>query len=77
MSERGIPALPEQIIEQAIDWQVKLAYNTADQPTREAFERWLASRDEHARAWQRIQSLTARFAGQTVLGKARAVVRLD
>lgn len=63
MSEQTAPTLPEQIIEQAIDWQVKLAYNDADPATRDAFEQWLASRAEHAQAWQRIQSLTARFAG--------------
>lgn len=67
MSESGMAApcaaLSEQVIEQAIDWQVKLAYNAPDPATRTAFESWLASGAEHALAWQRIQSLTSRFAG--------------
>lgn len=56
-------ALPEPCIEQAIEWQVKLAYNPADDNTRAAFDRWLDGREEHRLAWQRIQSLTSRFAG--------------
>ncbi|MFJ4374762.1 FecR domain-containing protein [Pseudomonas japonica] len=63
MSRDTAPALPERVIEQAIDWQVKLAYNTVDAASHAAFERWLGEHDDHARAWQRIQSLTARFTG--------------
>ncbi|MDR0281289.1 MAG: FecR domain-containing protein [Paucimonas sp.] len=63
MSEHAAPPLPERAIEQAIDWQVKLAYNSADAATQADFERWLAGHEDHAHAWQRIQSLTARFAG--------------
>ncbi|MFD2644339.1 FecR domain-containing protein [Pseudomonas japonica] len=63
MTRDTAPALPERVIEQAIDWQVKLAYNTVDAASHAAFERWLDEHDDHARAWQRIQNLTARFAG--------------
>lgn len=63
MSGPTPPALPEHVIEQAIDWQVKLAYNDADPATRQAFEHWLGSHAQHGQAWQRIQSLTSRFAG--------------
>lgn len=63
MGDTTLPALPSAVIDQAIDWAVRLTYNQADADTHAAFAEWLALRDEHRLAWQRIQTLGGRFAG--------------
>ncbi|WP_447588015.1 FecR domain-containing protein [Aquipseudomonas campi] len=63
MSEASLPSLPGEVIDQAIDWSIKLRYNPAGDDTRQAFFDWLAGREEHRLAWQRIQSLGGHFAG--------------
>ncbi|TBU93293.1 FecR domain-containing protein [Stutzerimonas kirkiae] len=63
MSDTALPALPGEVIDQAIDWAIRLTYNQADADTHAAFADWLALCDEHRLAWQRIQTLGGRFAG--------------
>ncbi|QLF93751.1 FecR family protein [Pseudomonas sp. ABC1] len=63
MADTALPALPGDVIDQAIDWAIRLTYNQADAETHAAFAEWLALRDEHRLAWQRIQTLGGRFAG--------------
>ena len=63
MSHTPLSALPGEVIDQAIDWSIKLSYNDADAVTQAAFTDWLRGSDEHRLAWERIQSLGGRFAG--------------
>lgn len=63
MSASTLPDLPGEVVDQAIDWSIRLTYNQADEETHNLFGAWLASRDEHRLAWERIQSLRGGFAG--------------
>ena len=71
---RPLTELHRDVVDQAIDWSVKMTFNTPDSDTRSAFEQWLAAKPEHAQAWQRMQSLSGRFAG---LPKAAALKPLE
>ncbi|WP_241072103.1 FecR domain-containing protein [Achromobacter xylosoxidans] len=62
MREPGAAApIAATIVDQAIDWSVKLNFSQADERTRAAFERWRRAAPEHALAWARVQSLNADF----------------
>ena len=63
MSETPPPPLRDAVIEQAIDWSIRLGYNQPGEEAYKAFSSWLADADEHRVAWERIQSLGGRFAG--------------
>ncbi|ACO80535.1 PupR/FecR-like anti-sigma factor protein [Azotobacter vinelandii CA] len=63
MSRTPQEPLPEAVIEQAIDWAVRLTYGEADASTRSAFQVWHEASEQHRQAWQRVQSLQGRFAG--------------
>lgn len=62
MSDTPLTALPGEVIDQAIDWSIKLNYNSADAATQAAFADWLRGREENRLAWQRVQSLGSQFA---------------
>lgn len=51
------------IVDQAIQWLIKLRFNQASDDATLAFERWLRQSPEHARAWQRVATLSDDFAG--------------
>src|SRR6218665_4028667 len=63
MNQPALTNLPSQVIDQAINWSIKLGYNTPDAATQKAFEQWLQASADHALAWQRMQSLGKQFAG--------------
>lgn len=63
MSTSALPSLPAEVVDQAIEWSIRLTYNQPDGHTRQAFDTWLASAETHRLAWARIQSLSGRFAG--------------
>lgn len=63
MSASALPSLPAEVVDQAIEWSIRLTYNQPDSSTRQAFDAWLASAETHRLAWARIQSLSGRFAG--------------
>ncbi|WP_194789860.1 FecR domain-containing protein [Pseudomonas sp. UFMG81] len=44
-------------VDQAIEWLVKLRYDSPGPRTEQQFQRWLASHPQHAEAWQRVSSL--------------------
>ncbi len=54
--------LPDDIVDAAIGWAVKLDYNTPTAAARSAFEQWLRDDPRHALAWQRLGSLRQPFA---------------
>ncbi|MNJ24296.1 fec operon regulator FecR [compost metagenome] len=61
MKSTALQSLPEQALEQAIQWSIRITYNEPDAATRNAFEIWLASDEYHRLAWARLQSLSGRF----------------
>lgn len=54
--------LPDEIVDAAITWSVKLNYNQAAPAVKQAFERWLYADSLHAQAWQRVGILRSDFA---------------
>ena len=48
--------VPDHILDQAIDWTLKMRFNKPDEETRQAFERWLELDIRNKEAWQQIQS---------------------
>ncbi|MDF3160678.1 FecR family protein [Pseudomonas proteolytica] len=76
MSGVAPPALPKEIVDQAIEWFIRLTYNQPEEDTRLAFNDWLARGEEHLQAWERIQSLGGRFAGMPVGMAMQAIERL-
>lgn len=62
MTDTPLTALPGEVVDQAIDWSIKLNYNSADAATQTAFADWLQGREENRLAWERVQSLGGRFA---------------
>jgi len=62
MREPGAGApIAATIVDQAIDWSVRLNFSQPDARTRAAFERWRRAAPEHELAWTRVQSLNADF----------------
>lgn len=49
--------LPENIIEAAITWSIKLDYNDPAPETHRSFNQWLHANPLHRLAWQRVHSL--------------------
>lgn len=64
-------ALPPGLIDDAIDWAVRIDFNTPSAATRQAFEAWLSASADHAQAWARVQSL------QDVFRRMPAKLALD
>lgn len=65
-------------VDQAIEWLVKLRYDSPGPRTEQQFQRWLASHPQHAQAWQRVSSLgdelaslPAELSRQTLAGSER------
>ncbi len=84
MSRPEPQALDPAIVEQAIQWLVRLRFNQADEKTQHSFEHWLQQRPEHVLAWQRVETLGDEFAGvpaqlarQTLDGSHQGMRRRD
>lgn len=54
--------LPQETVDQAIDWMVRLRFSVPDARTRQGFQRWLDSHPNHALAWQRLDLMSNEFA---------------
>lgn len=63
MSRPEPQALDPAIVEQAIQWLVRVRFNQADEQTQRSFEHWLQQRPEHGLAWQRVETLGDDFEG--------------
>lgn len=61
MSAAPPERLPDEVIDAAIHWSVKLDYNRAADGTRQAFEQWLQADPLHRQAWQRMGLLKDEF----------------
>ncbi|MFH0020540.1 FecR domain-containing protein [Pseudomonas fluorescens] len=84
MSRPEPQALDPAIVEQAIQWQVRLRFNQADEQTQRNFEHWLQQRPEHGLAWQRVETLgddfegvPAQLARQTLNGSRQGMRRRE
>lgn len=49
------------VLDAAIQWRIKLQYNTADAGAWQAFDAWLHAMPAHAVVWERLQALGARL----------------
>ncbi|PVZ31291.1 FecR domain-containing protein [Pseudomonas sp. CC120222-01a] len=50
-------------VDQAIEWLVKLRFDTPSPATEQQFQQWLASHPQNALAWQRVSGLSNELAG--------------
>ena len=50
-----------RLVDQAIQWMIKLRFNVADDASTAAFERWLHSSAEHQQVWQRVATMNDDF----------------
>ncbi|MEK7881703.1 FecR domain-containing protein [Methyloversatilis sp. NSM2] len=55
--------LPDDIVDAAIAWSVRLDYNAATPAAKQAFARWLDADPRHAQAWGRVAALRSDFSG--------------
>jgi transmembrane sensor len=55
------PAVPDEMIEEAIHWTLKVRFNTPNDDTRRAFEKWLGSDPRHKEAWRQMQAAQEGF----------------
>ena len=53
--------IPEELIEQAVEWAVKIHFGDAGDEERQGFDRWLQSSPQHEEAWRRMQSIHQEF----------------
>ncbi|MFG6203376.1 FecR domain-containing protein [Pseudomonas retamae] len=84
MSRPEPQALDPAIVEQAIQWLVRVRFNQADEQTQRNFEHWLQQRPEHGLAWQRVETLgddfegvPAQLARQTLAGSRQGMRRRE
>jgi transmembrane sensor len=58
---RNTPAVPDEMIEEAIHWTLKVRFNTPSDDTRRAFEKWLGSDPRRKEAWRQMQAAQEGF----------------
>lgn len=47
-----------RLVDQAIQWMIRLRFNVADDVSTAAFEQWLQSSPEHPLVWQRVATMS-------------------
>lgn len=52
-----MPNADPRLVDQAIQWMIKLRFNVADDASTAAFERWLQTSAEHRQVWQRVATM--------------------
>ncbi|WP_454691666.1 FecR domain-containing protein [Achromobacter aloeverae] len=57
--------IPERVVEQAVQWYVRLASGTATQQDRTEFNQWRARHPDHALAWERLENMGSRLQDST------------
>lgn len=73
----GARPLPGHVLDAAIDWCIKVAYNKPTPQTRRAFEHWLQADPLHQEAWQRLTALRGPFGQVPAPLVTDALHRLD
>ncbi|MGY2377847.1 FecR domain-containing protein [Pseudomonas sp. SDO524_S393] len=72
MTMVGSKPVSSRVLDAAIAWQLSLDSGDGSPVEREAFAKWLASDEEHARAWRQLGLLDQRFS--VASGPARAAL---
>lgn len=60
-AQGGHDALPEAVVQAAIEWLIRLQYQAPGPAGQRQFEQWLAADALHREAWARVASLTQPF----------------
>jgi transmembrane sensor len=56
-----MPDSDPRLVDQAIQWMIKLRFNVADDASTAAFDRWLHASAEHQQVWQRVSTMNDDF----------------
>ena len=56
-----MPSYDPRLVDQAIQWMITLRFNTADDASTAAFDRWLHTSAEHQQVWQRVATMNDDF----------------
>ncbi|WP_426116182.1 FecR domain-containing protein [Pseudomonas sp. DSP3-2-2] len=64
MSSFNSQPVSAPVLDAAISWQLCLDRGNGSEAEREAFARWIAANEEHARAWMQLGLLDQRFTAQ-------------
>ncbi|MGO4799583.1 FecR domain-containing protein [Pseudomonas sp. W22_MBD1_FP4] len=56
-----MPNYDPRLVDQAIQWMITLRFNTADDASTAAFDRWLHTSAEHQQVWQRVATMNDDF----------------
>ncbi|MDN5509370.1 MAG: FecR family protein [Pseudomonas sp.] len=72
MTAIGSKPVSSRVLDAAIAWQLSLDSGDGSAVEQEEFSKWLASDEEHARAWRQLGMLDQRFSGAS--GPARAAL---
>lgn len=72
MTAIGSKPVSSRVLDAAIAWQLSLDSGNGSTVEREEFSKWLASDEEHARAWRQLGMLDQRFS--VASGPARAAL---
>ena len=72
MTAIGSKPVSSRVLDAAIAWQLSLDSGDGSTVEREEFSKWLASDEEHARAWRQLGMLDQRFS--VASGPARAAL---
>jgi len=56
-----MPNSDPRLVDQAIQWMIKLRFNVADDASTAAFEQWLQRSAAHQQAWQRVAAMDDDF----------------
>ena len=75
-SDGGAGAADAAVLDAAIQWRIKLQYNSADAHAWQAFDTWLRARPAHAVVWERLQALGARLQRPAADMPPEAVARI-
>lgn len=57
----AMPNSDPRLVDQAIQWLIKLRFNTADDASTAAFEQWLQRSAAHQQAWQQVATMNDDF----------------
>lgn len=70
-------SLPDEVIDAAVHWAVRLGHGVATPASTEAFEQWLQASSLHAKAWSRVSALRDDFAQLPAASSRDALQAVD
>lgn len=69
--------LPDPLVDEAIDWLIRLEINDSTPQVRSDFDQWLQQSPQHQLAWSRVQEIHSSFANLPANPIARTLTNLD